>query len=332
MSSKKKSQPSAQAADPSTKVRTPPLEGRRIGGAIGGVLVAVLGLAAVLAGVAISIGPDYVAELEPWVARSIDLGLRADVLAMGGIVLLAVAWAARTARENARTLLEPGLAVSYLDDLTADMSLLQNMAHELLGNTVEQGVQVSTLRKELLEHRQEMGVANPKDALFRLAASLDQLGARIDSRIGEATAAVCESTESVTGAIESARNSVLDSVEHSARELSEIVYDAAQTLASAPEDDTMQPEPARGAPQYRLVEDDDEEDDQGLSISVELEPDAPSLSLEGAHPLGLLDDLHDHDEDQADAEPAAGASVLRGPLPPPPSLEDPSGTGDAQEA
>ncbi|MCA8980045.1 MAG: hypothetical protein H6831_10105 [Planctomycetes bacterium] len=153
-------------------------------GGLTGLLFWTGGLAATGLGVALALG-DRIAPEVGWIgsqfARS---GVNAGPVIACGTLALGFAWISRIQRHHgamvARTL-DQGLMLSKL---TQDLSgLRENIARVQL-----EFAQVQQTNRTLLNLSREQAAAAAaseptKDAMFRLAASMDQLGARLETRV-----------------------------------------------------------------------------------------------------------------------------------------------------
>lgn len=245
------------------------------------ILFPIAGSALFLAGLAITIGPNYVSELA-WYAKTITrMGFSGQIFCLAGLMLTGMGWLARYQRAHARTLLEPGMAECMLEDLRTDVVATQDLIRQLGGMQVEQGVDLRYLKKALGEARNEARANDPKDAIFRLAASLDQLGARLDQRIGEATSVLQDSNYELSSLVESSSEGLQDKIDRSSRSLSREVLETISNVnlgLTEAEEDGGELEPSHT---------------EGLRVLVDLESEPLEDVLEPAQSrdLGLLDEL-----------------------------------------
>jgi len=285
--------------------RTTPQELRRLPPTPAGWVLNLGGLALVGLGVAMAF-PTSVPALAPVLERASALGLGTDTVALAGLVLLALGSLARQQRAHARTLLAPGLAEAQIEEVRADLAQLQNGFQDLRASHVEQGVELGYVKKEVSEHRQEGRLANPKDALFRLAASLDQLGARLDRKIHDevhgAVSVLRDNNETIASVVEQSRDSLQEALEHSSRQILdgiwEVVHGADQADEQDPEasgsqtghtDYEVGPLEAGPATRYRLLDSDEPAHGRDeLEVLVQLEEEPTDLGL-----LSEIDDVED---------------------------------------
>lgn len=175
------------------------------------------GLALMANGVAVTIGPDYVPELSDW-ARLVQ---RADVPGamqlLVGSVLFGLGLIARYQRVHTATLLEPSQAEVSIEEFVAEVADFRLQVQELQHDNIEFRKLIGEVKKEIVDHRQELRTDQSKDALFRLAASLDQLGARIEGRIGEAAAGFQSGFEDITSMVEASRDYLQESLDEVSR-------------------------------------------------------------------------------------------------------------------
>lgn len=162
-------------------------------------LLLLTGFFATLGGLALCVGPKISWKLTQISEGFAYLGLFGGTLFMGGLVLVAMSTLRRGQNQLRRELwqLQPNAGEGELSDdvqaigeiveqLEADVSGLRQSFQVLL----DQGLgsvrqQIESLAKE----QQQTTSQDPDDAVFRMAASLDQLGAQLgrqlDSRVGE---------------------------------------------------------------------------------------------------------------------------------------------------
>jgi len=260
-----------------------PLEPRSALRPVTSLLFPIVGSLLFVAGLAITIGPAYVSELA-WYAKTITRsGFSGQVFCLAGLMLVGMGWLSRYQRLHARTLLEPGMAESMIEDVRGDVVATQDLIRQLGGMQVEQGVDLRYLKKAIGEARNEARANDPKDAIFRLAASLDQLGARLDQRIGEATNVLQDSNYELSSLVESTSEGLQDKIDRSSRSLSrevlETISNVTLGLNEAEEDDDEGLEPLNT---------------EGLRVLVDLEMD-PVEEVHEQRDLGLLNELGDTD-------------------------------------
>ncbi|MCC6407112.1 MAG: hypothetical protein IT453_08095 [Planctomycetes bacterium] len=243
----------------------------------------VLGGTVALVGVVLGVQkllPGPVGELA---ASARDYGLEAGSLAVGGLVLVAVGSAARALTRRAA---QPNDDALLLEQVANDLLIVKDALEQSTESTQRVTDEVRMLQSSVgslaesqnavqqhLMMQQQQPQAQPgnnDDAIFRLAASLDQLGARVEQRMkaqyGEMQASLDE------------LNAVVASVRRNVDELFQGVHDAAASAEPAPAKNTQ---PQVSAPRAPIVV---------------TEPPRAALPVEPAPrgvPLGLLDQLDD---------------------------------------
>lgn len=244
----------------------------------------VLGGAVALVGVVLGVQkllPGQVGELA---ASARDYGLEAGALAVGGLVLVAVGSAARALTRRAA---QPNDDALLLEQVANDLLIVKDALEQSTESTQRVADEVRMLQSSvgslaesqnavqqhlLAQQQQQAPPASNDDAIFRLAASLDQLGARVEQRMkaqyGEMQASLDE------------LNAVVASVRRNVDELFDGVHDATKITAAAHAPTRSTPPPVN-APRAPIVV---------------TEPPRAALPVEPAPrgvPLGLLDQLDD---------------------------------------
>ena len=264
-----------------TPVSSPPLEPRTASRPVTSMLLPLAGWLLLLGGLAITVGPKYVTELG-WYAKQIARsGFSGEIMCLGGLVMIGLGWIASYQRGFTHTLLQPGMAESLIEDLQTEVVAAQDLIRNLGGTQVEQGVDLRYLKKALGEARNETRAADPKDAIFRLAASLDQLGARLDQRIGEATSVLQDANYELSSMVESSCEGIQERMEQNFRTLSDEVRKTISKMGLV-ESESFD-EGLEGAPS------------EGLRVLVDLDEDQAeeAEAAKEARDLGLLNDLGD---------------------------------------
>jgi len=156
-----------------------------------GGLLLVAGFGMTAAGTALALLPRFAPQFD-WSVRNLaSQGVTGGSIAVGGCVLLALGLAARAQARFFRTAGEPS---------DADL-LLEHVANELTdirSDIRDTNLRVSQVKDETrglfeaVQARETMDTTDHQtaDATYRLAASLDQLGARIEQRLGSQDASV----------------------------------------------------------------------------------------------------------------------------------------------
>jgi len=269
-------------------VTNAPLEPRSANRPPTSLIFPLVGWGLLAAGLAITVGPQYVSELA-WYAKVITRqGFSGEVLCLAGLMFIGMGWIASYQRGFTRTLLQPGMAESLLEDLRSDVAATQDLIRNVGGTQVEQGVDLGYLKKALGEARNEARAADPKDAIFRLAASLDQLGARLDQRIGEATSVLQDANYELSSLVESNCEGLQDKMERTSRKLARHVMETLSSLSAPLEEEEGFTDAELELP---------EEESLRMVGDLEDEEEAPTLSEQ--RDLGLLNELEDADRTSA---------------------------------
>lgn len=177
-------EPSDQAPVPS---RTDPVTvGRGPGG-----LLTVAGLGMAAAGTALTLLPRFAPEFDWTVRHLASEGLMGGTFAAAGCVLIALGMASRAQSRFFRAASERSDADLMLEILTSELT-------EIRAEIRDTNQRVGFVRDETrglfeaVQAREGMdgGDNETRDATFRMAASLDQLGARIDQRMNSREASI----------------------------------------------------------------------------------------------------------------------------------------------
>ncbi len=276
-----------------------------------GLLIVLGGTAITAVGVALTVAVDRVPRGE-WIAAKLgEAGLASGALAATGLVLATVGLAMRSmARAHHKALSRASIPrepkpPQQLLTLTEDQSKIRmamgNVQAELLANKARQDSILDVLRDVSGFVHNEQAQAN---AMFRLAASLDQLGARIEQRLKNQQESMQTRIEEVATTIEESRQGLMQAISELARELrtSNRAPLPARTYASNEETETEYED------DLGWEESADSSDGDEFVIEVELEEAAPEL--------GLLDEFDEM------------GNMRDNPSPPAP-LPRSGGTGDA---
>lgn len=239
----------------------------------GGGLLTTVGVLLVLGGVALAalpkLAPNYA-----WAVKSVTQhGLSVGLIVLSGIVLFGLGRIARQVSKGNAATDQNSDDMLMLEHLIVDFTKLRDGVQDLrleIAQVRETNTTILQATTSLSESKNSEG---SQDAMFRMAASLDQVGARIEHRLGTQSTTIQDTLAELSNAILATHTLV-----------SEIV--AATSNAGAPSaslDLGPQPRvrtPARGIPQSEPVRDSE------LDVWVELDVD------EG-RPLGVLDTLDD---------------------------------------
>jgi hypothetical protein len=308
----------ANRSDPEVKVRAFPKGGRRhAGGASSTWMLALAGVALASAGVLGALQSEFVPGLSGVLASLAEAGVGNGELLVCGVVALAAAVLAGSQCSHARRILDDEETAGAIVELGTDMAEFSNRMVEFQDDHLHFRTELGAVRADLRDWRQHQeNDKGSSDALYRLAASLDQLGARLDKRLGEAMGSLHEQVDEVTQLVEASRDFLQETLEESngevqsiAREMqglsgevqsisSELVGLGSKVRTLGERAYQVPAESPEGLPSPVLDHDEDE-DPGDLLVSVDLEDD----DHEESH-LGLLDEIDDvvYDEYEYDDE------------------------------
>jgi len=300
------------------KIESPTLQSRRRTArpTSGGVLMTVLGLVLLLVATAFAVGGSLLPALEPYVARAVAIGVRADILLVGSFLAFGLAFVIRYQRLQTATLLAPGEAEFQLEQLRSLLGELDASIRDVRLAQQHSDERIAHTSSELIQFREELRKSGTKDSLFRLAASLDQLGARIDRRVGEIGSSLQDGLYELGSSVESSRDFVVERFQEIFQKIGTL--SAEEGLASYV--DELGDVGHASSPITDAGELDDPGFQEELNILVDLEDDDAGTSRNGG--LGLLDEIGNDDaswaSDQRHHAPSPPAALPRHPAPPPP--------------
>lgn len=158
---------------------------RRVAG--GGGLLLFAGFCLAAGSAALAVAPEYSWQATRIARLLASNGVGFDTLFVGGVVLMGLGIVARGVRSVGRIALEnaEGPATDamdmplVIDQLLADMAQLKGAVHEVALQVAAAG---ESQRHAAESAPAEEGARGDQDAMFRLASSLDKLGARLEER------------------------------------------------------------------------------------------------------------------------------------------------------
>ncbi len=244
-------------------------------------MLALLGTSVLGLGAALVVG-----VLPPLWVEKLDPPATATVFA-AGIVLCGLALLAKSSHDQTRALsrnTDPAQLAQWMEERMVALESSLGLLHELQqaqGNALGQQEQ----KLELMRHEARAGSA--KDSLFRLAASLDQLGARLDQRVGQVGDTLERAVFEVGSRVESVRVDLERRFEETIQSIGTL--SAEETLATSFDGDFGYSE--REEPPVPEVMPDDRTPHEG-ELALELEREKrgrqdPSLDL------GVLETITD---------------------------------------
>jgi len=309
--------------------RTPPANPGSLILILGGILFACVG-------VVMAAGTEFVGALQPYVTMAARYGVEAGTFFVGGAVIIGLGIVSRYQRISSKRLLQDGPTSDALEEVFTELAEILEHVDRLQSEQTHVRHEIGNVKHQVTKQREESKTSDSKDALFRLAASLDQLGARLDQRIGKASSEVHEGLYELTSIVESSRDFIQESLEATTREVRDVA-DRASRLASAPVQPVYLPHPGMYPPQpmpgpsepregeeyevpaedpdsdsnnYEMFDQEEEEEkderevtnaEDELRVLVELEEEEEAEPVRTG--LGLLDELDDFGE-RTEPEPA----------------------------
>ena len=183
---KTKGAPKAQTARP---VPTP---APKVSQGPQGGLLTLLGLGSVALGLALTVAPNVSWKASQIMVGLDYLGVHGGALVMGGLVLIGLASVLRRIKQVATQLAQAGSDTGLLEHVAADVlqvgTVLEGVERSVGELRVHVDKEVQGLRTAVgqvsaeLKQEPEGGLGS-EDAIFRLAASLDKVGAKIEERL-----------------------------------------------------------------------------------------------------------------------------------------------------
>ncbi len=241
--------------------------------ATGGGLLTTAGVLLVIGGGALAAVPTLVPQYAWAVKSAAHYGVTFGLLALSGIVLVGLGRVVRQVNKaSAATEQNSSDDIQMLEHLVLDFTKLrdgvQDLRHEL--------AQVREVNTTILQTTVGLGEAQnaegKQDAIFRMAASLDQVGARIEHRLGTQGTALQDTLAELSNAILATHTLVAEI--------------ASSSSSSTPANSRESAREPRARTQQRATEPSTPVQESELDVWVELDADEPRS-------LGLLDTLDD---------------------------------------
>lgn len=163
--------------------------GSRWAGPLGGLestLLLVTGLGASLGGLVLAMGPTLSWKLEQISVGFGYLGMHGGSLFMGGLILCALGLVRRAQSSLSDHIEDSGETSEVQIQILAQQVELQSQVDRVLGELQRAAESRAAMAEsiERVDRRVEEGGPGDSDAVYRLAASMDKLGARIETRLG----------------------------------------------------------------------------------------------------------------------------------------------------
>ena len=140
-------------------------------------------------GATLVVQPSFIPHSD-WIAQKLgELGVTGFPLCVGGVSVFCLGFVSRLIAQSTRALAQPeesnveNLIGQTVDDLSKVRNAMGNVQIELLANKSRQDSIIQSLMDLGRNKDDGEGDSAQANAMFRLAASLDQLGGRIDERL-----------------------------------------------------------------------------------------------------------------------------------------------------
>lgn len=222
------------------------------------------GFSLAAAGSAMVVLPRFVAEAGWYVTRLDRLGVEPGPVVAGGVALFAMGLVARSVRRLMHVALngqssDAGLMFEHLASELADMRAEMRDTNLRMGQVRDEahGLLEAVQARETIQAAQAPADSQGRDAIFRLAASLDQLHAKIDKRLDAHSQAVAQRID----------KALAEAVSQIGKTL------AAQKAAAAPRQPMSQPQQPQRHPQQPIVQ--QPEPESRLGLLDQLDDDVP---------------------------------------------------------
>jgi hypothetical protein len=187
------------------------------------------GLGLVLLAAALQTG---LVDASTWPMRAlVAAGFDVGALCCTGAILFGFGMLARSVRGTVRALASCNDTSSLEQTLDGRLEAWQGATATVRAQQEALQSALVVLDQKLEAIRQEARVGSAKDAIFRLAASLDQLGARVDQRLVEVRASLQDGIQVVGQKVEAARDELGLRFQETIRSIGTL--SAEETLAGA---------------------------------------------------------------------------------------------------
>ena len=167
----------------------------KTGGSSEAPFIMFLGLGFTLAGMALALGPKFSWKLDQISRGFAYLGVHGGTLLIGGVILAGLGLVRRAQAQASASAEQPNDDQLILEHVAGDMIQMRNSVEHLARCVEEVDTKIGQVAKnvrdlefKLREDEQEARPETPidegqRDAIYRLAASVDHVGARIDHRL-----------------------------------------------------------------------------------------------------------------------------------------------------
>jgi len=163
-------------------------------------LLIAIGFAMLLAGAAIAVLPKVMPD-SAWMVRSLAAkGITSAPLLVGSFVLWGLCLTSRSSRSRHQSVQDAALSTSpAIDKLAGEIA---HLGDGLQGLRIEFVYLKDALQSQQDRNQQAPANDAPADAMYRLAASLDQLGARVEGRLHASHSELHQALQGVASTIE----------------------------------------------------------------------------------------------------------------------------------
>ena len=154
-------------------------------------LLFLIGLATTLMGLAMALGPKLSWKFVDQIVAGWDLvGVHSGALVTGGLVILGIGLVLRQVSQVSAMAAQAGEDTSLLESVAADVLQVGSVIESVQASIKGVAGQIGGLHSAIAAVGEQAAAAQPKsdslgsdDAIFRLAASLDKVGAKIEERL-----------------------------------------------------------------------------------------------------------------------------------------------------
>jgi len=173
-----------QGAEVPVEVVSGPLSpAKQVDAWMGSMLFSIGGLLAGLAGAFCAYGPKLLPSQAPLFEHAMSRGITPGLLFGVSVVLFSLSVLARSLGRNIETLAQSDDQSGIVEQITTDLAVIRTSMQELRVEFVYLKEHVSGLGRDLPTQIASANESSTRDSMYRLAASLDQVGARLEQRI-----------------------------------------------------------------------------------------------------------------------------------------------------
>jgi hypothetical protein len=284
------------------KVKAFPFTTRKVRHSLGAPMLMGLGCLLAVFGGMWAFAPESMSGMERFLSSLESGQIAAGDLMLGGVLCFALGMIGRYPRAMANSMIELDQTEQAVTELSADMVECSNLMQEMRDDQLQARSEVHSLSAKIREWSASENSGEANDALYRLAASLDQLHAQIDRRLSEVTHVIEGRVAEVFQLVEASRDFLQESIEENSDRAERIERNVGEVLEAVasieiPTSFDTDEVGELAAPTYESVDPfstpacETEGNEFGMSIMVDFEPEG--TPLEPAPELGLLDDVSD---------------------------------------